>query len=190
MEVKNVEELSRRLGDVWLGTFKLRVNLSRFAKGSSSSSSHPKPLRPVSGGKEVLVNPEKTFKSMLISGGHHLVDRGVKGVGGQEGALKVGLESDFLAILKKSFVGRLVKGGETKSLQLNLFMEGYREVKVATLGGGRVLIFCESGVDLEHVLKVGSWWKGVLENIVPWSVNIVPLRRDIWVNIYGVPLQC
>jgi hypothetical protein len=65
MEVKNVEELSRRLGDVWLGTFKLRVNLSRFAKGSSSSSSHPKPLRPVSGGKEVLVNPEKTFKSHL-----------------------------------------------------------------------------------------------------------------------------
>ncbi|MCI40109.1 RNA-binding protein 25-like, partial [Trifolium medium] len=37
-EVKNVEELSRRLGEVWCGTYKVRINLSRFAKGSQQRS--------------------------------------------------------------------------------------------------------------------------------------------------------
>jgi hypothetical protein len=37
MEVKDVGELERCLGDIWMGTFKLRVNISRFAKGSTSN---------------------------------------------------------------------------------------------------------------------------------------------------------
>ncbi|MCI03981.1 transcription factor jungbrunnen 1-like, partial [Trifolium medium] len=34
-DVKNLEALSERLEDVWLGSFKLRVNLSRFGRNSS-----------------------------------------------------------------------------------------------------------------------------------------------------------
>jgi RNA recognition motif-containing protein len=35
LEVNNVEELSKRMEDVWCGSFKLRVNLSRFGRASN-----------------------------------------------------------------------------------------------------------------------------------------------------------
>jgi hypothetical protein len=34
-EVGDVRELLSRLGDIWLGVFKLRVNLCRFNKGAT-----------------------------------------------------------------------------------------------------------------------------------------------------------
>jgi hypothetical protein len=43
---------------------------------------------------------------------------------------------------------------------------------------------------MEQVIINNRWWKGVVENDVIWSPNSVPPRRDLWANIYGVPLQC
>jgi RNA recognition motif-containing protein len=37
-EVGNVEELSLKLSEVWCGTYKLRINLSRFGKGDKKVS--------------------------------------------------------------------------------------------------------------------------------------------------------
>ncbi|CAJ2637211.1 unnamed protein product [Trifolium pratense] len=55
-EVKGVEALSNRLEDVWLGTFKIRTNLSRFGRNKSKSQSSPQDKRgpkSVSGGDEL-----------------------------------------------------------------------------------------------------------------------------------------
>ncbi|MCH80387.1 endonuclease/exonuclease/phosphatase family protein [Trifolium medium] len=198
MEVKNVEELGRNLEEVWLGSFKLRVNLSRFAKGSSKD--HPKSaiIKQNRGGLEVVVQPGKSFKSALAENRPESslkeTSREYEVASGRKGGMEVGLvvepEVQFLHILQQSFVGRLVNGGEIKTLQLNLCMEGHRDVKVAALGGGSVIIFGDTGIELQQVLSNDSWWKGVLADIVPWSPNRIPNRRDIWVNIYGVPLQC
>ncbi|WJX74288.1 hypothetical protein P8452_57958 [Trifolium repens] len=49
----------------------------------------------------------------------------------------------FSEVLKKSYVGRLSNCGEVKTLQLNLCLEGFEEVKVSALGGGYDLIFSE-----------------------------------------------
>ncbi|MCI44762.1 endonuclease/exonuclease/phosphatase family protein, partial [Trifolium medium] len=37
-EVKEVEELSNNLEDVWIGSYKLRINLSRFGRNGSVAS--------------------------------------------------------------------------------------------------------------------------------------------------------
>ncbi|WJX23811.1 hypothetical protein P8452_12998 [Trifolium repens] len=97
---------------------------------------------------------------------------------------------NFLHVLERSYVGRLVNGGEAKTLQLNFCLEGFREVKVAVLGGGFVLISSDKTLDLQKVFNSSQSWRGALENVTPWSPNKIPVRRDIWVNIYGVPLQC
>ncbi|MCH80358.1 RNA recognition motif [Trifolium medium] len=197
-EVKNVVELERSLGDVWMGTFKLRINLSRFAKGSSSNQSTQVGDRTSPGRNEVEVQPGISFRTALVN----FTPEPIKQVADKGKAFEVSRqevgdrgmvvepERCFLQVLKKSFVGRLVNGGEIKTIQLNLCLEGFREVKVAALGGDKILIFSYSEIDIDQLICRTHWWKGVVENFVQWSPNSLPSRRDIWVNIYGVPLQC
>ncbi|GAU41064.1 hypothetical protein TSUD_284340 [Trifolium subterraneum] len=197
-EVKNTVELERRLGEVWMGTFKLRVNLSRFAKGSSSNQPKQVTDRTSHGNKEKMVQPGISFKTAVTKNTEvtttKVAENG-KGLGesrrsGLEGALLVEPELSFLHVLKRSFVGRMVNGGDVKTLQLNLCLSGFRDVKVAALGGGKIILFSEPVIDLHHVISSKHWWNGVVEEFVEWSPNIVSSKRDIWVNIYGVPLQC
>jgi hypothetical protein len=142
MEVKEVAELSRRLGDVWVGTYKLRVNLSRFAKGSSST---PQTSVPQTGnhipkrlGKEAAIIPGKTFKAVLSTATTGLQTKGKEGkLGGpitKEGALVVEPEIELVKTLSKSYVGRLVNMGNPKNLQLKLSLEGFKTTTVTSMG--------------------------------------------------------
>jgi hypothetical protein len=76
-------------------------------------------------------------------------------------------DKDFLQVLGCSFVGKLVQGKNIKMLQLNLCLEGYRNVRAASMGEGRVLLFSFSGEDVNTVLSKKSWWEGILEDIRP-----------------------
>jgi hypothetical protein len=72
MEVKDVSVLERKLSDLWMGSFKLQVNISRFAKRSSSSQQqqqqpvHHHPDGRLSlGFKETQVQPGRSYKTVL-----------------------------------------------------------------------------------------------------------------------------
>jgi hypothetical protein len=64
-EVKNVGELERMLADIWLGSFKLRVDLSLFAKGSTSVPAKQPVVRTSQGRKEV--QPDVSYKNVLVN---------------------------------------------------------------------------------------------------------------------------
>ncbi|GAU23742.1 hypothetical protein TSUD_128460 [Trifolium subterraneum] len=203
LEVKQVEELENKLGEVWCGSFKLRINLSRFAK-SNNWKARVQPPKETGGvsSAEVFLGAGKSFKE-VIRGKSVLSDKGFKEKGGAESgcekrvsegsflSLPLHLEPDleFLPILENSVVGRLLKGKNIKQVHFNLCMEGYRNVRVASMGEGWVLVFSESDGDVGLAMNNKSWWEGLLEDFRPWSPLMVTSKREVWVRIYGVPLQ-
>ncbi|MCH90542.1 endonuclease/exonuclease/phosphatase family protein, partial [Trifolium medium] len=194
-EVNNLEELIIKLGDVWCGSYKLRINLSKFGRNHNQKSSTPPPE----------INREVAFLETPVCVGKSFKE--VLGEGKRKGPLEMDtvncplvtnirspplfLEPDlgFLHILESSYVGRLVDGKNIKTIQLNLCMEGFRRTRVASMGDGLVLVFSETGEDVEQVIGNKVWWEGLLEELKPWFPNMVATKRDIWVRLHGVPLQ-
>ncbi|MCI14413.1 endonuclease/exonuclease/phosphatase family protein, partial [Trifolium medium] len=65
-EVKEVEMLSESLRDVWLGSFKLRVNLSRFGRSESKvASSQKDPIQRLAAMMEES-QPGRSFRNALL----------------------------------------------------------------------------------------------------------------------------
>ncbi|MCH89790.1 RNA recognition motif, partial [Trifolium medium] len=193
LEVKNVEELNVKLGEVWCGTFKLRINLARFGRNINQKARGQPSENKVDG---------PSFKEVL-GGGVVLSDKKLKGKEITETAvlklpndalllsspLQLEPDMEFIYTLESSVVGRLSKGKNIKQIQFNLCMEGYRNIRVANMGEGLVLVFSESGGDVGLAISKKSWWEGLLEDLRPWSPLMVTTKRDVWVRLYGVPLQ-
>jgi hypothetical protein len=61
-----------------------------------------------------------------------------------------------------------VSHGNIKTLQLKLFLEGFREVAVTPIGGGEVLISGPYETDIEQVVRRKKWWERALIDVIPW----------------------
>jgi hypothetical protein len=68
-------------------------------------------------------------------------------------------------------------------------MEGLQGIRVASLGDGMVILFSEVGMDVGGAIQKRSWWEGLLKDFLPWSPTLKSANREIWVRVYGVPLQ-
>ncbi|MCI15232.1 RNA-binding protein 25-like, partial [Trifolium medium] len=110
-DVKDVEEMSRRLVNVWSGSFKLQINHSRFGRNAERKSSSDAGTLKVREGATRSVNHEVSFKDLLIPTSH---SKGLIGGEGDIAAVKVPVDSSLLQNLKQSFVGFLLPGAELK----------------------------------------------------------------------------
>jgi hypothetical protein len=72
---------------------------------------------------------------------------------------------------------------------MKLWLAGLHSVRVSMMGGGLVLLFCNSGEDVGELARDKDWWGGLLFDIKPWSPNQVCSRREIWLSMFGIPLH-
>lgn len=188
-EIKSMEALSARLEDVWMGTFRLRVNLSLFGRnrrraspnqphldaGTVTNGGHPLALE---GGERS--NAEKSFKSALVGAPNGLGKQALP-------TLEAEVQVDMMELLQGSYVGRLEKGVEVRALQVKLWLAGLHYVRAAAMGGGLLLLFRNSGEDVGLPAKNKAWWGGLLSEVRAWTPNQVGVTREIWLSIFGVP---
>jgi hypothetical protein len=202
LEVKDVEELSRKMEDVWVGSVKLRINLSYFGRDRKKVA--PKPQMKGEevgrkGGPEAIVRPGDSFRSVVagVKKGKEVEKEtkrkeevtGPKNTEKSQQVLVLEPNPDFLCVLECSYVGRLVHGSNIKNIQLNICLEGVRGIRIASLGDGRVVIFSDSGEDVGLAIRKKSWWEGMLVDILPWAPTMVSSKREVWVRLHGVPLH-
>jgi hypothetical protein len=181
-DVKNVEALSNRLEDVWVGTFKIRINLSRFGRKSSKTTSNG---RQPSMGQETVeadAKQHKPFKQALLLGRREKEPVVMPTV-------EVDVVPDFFHTLVGSYVGRLGVGVEVRALQTKLWLSGMPEVRVIAMGGELVLISNNSGEELRGLMCKKGWWGGLLLDIKRWTPNLVGSKRVLWINMSGIPLH-
>jgi hypothetical protein len=181
-EVKSVESLSSRLDDVWVGSYKIRVNLSRFGRKRSAP---PADQSKFSTPKKVIEDVAQfsgPFKQALLKSG-----------GEQDKSMVASVEveviPDMLQSLEGSWVGRLMEGVEVRALQTKLWLAGFHTIRVIVMGRDIVLISSSSGEELRGPLCKKGWWGGLLFDIKRWTPNLVYDKRVIWVKMLGIPLH-
>jgi hypothetical protein len=178
-DVNNVEALASRLEEVWVGSYKIRVNLARFGRNSLKSVTDNKiPTPPLD---DVATQPAP-FKQALL-----------KGHGGKTSPavalVEVDVVPDFLQTLEGSYVGKLNSGVEVRAVQTKLWLAGLHEVRVVKMGGDLVLLFNNNGEEARGPWCKKGWWGGLLYDIKRWTPNLVSSKRVIWVNMLGIPLH-
>ncbi|WJX32140.1 hypothetical protein P8452_20505 [Trifolium repens] len=184
-EVEDVEEMSRCLSDVWCGSFKLRINHSRFGRNDGGKRKMKVEPKRAGDGEYRPVHHDLSFREVVSQGA------GSSG-GDKEGGhiVKVPVDSSQLQSLKRSFVGFLLPEVEVRVIRTTLLMEGLQNISVTPMGGNMVLLFSTKVGELERMIKTKEEWLGYyFFKVRPWSPNMVNVKRELWVKVFGIPLH-
>jgi RNA recognition motif-containing protein len=120
-EVKEVEILSEKLRDVWMGSFKLWVNRSRFSRSESKEV----PTYPVMKASATVEESHSgSYRNVLLRGGQSRENM----------VLKVPVNEVLCKELQCSVVGKLSCERDVRRIQTILYMEGFSSIKVTSMG--------------------------------------------------------
>ncbi|WJX32591.1 hypothetical protein P8452_20896 [Trifolium repens] len=106
---------------------------------------------------------------------------------------KEGGEVEESGGVKKSF--RLKSMEDLAPLELQTFadrlnMEKHHEVKATHMGGNMVLIHSPCDGELPEMMRCNKeWWDHCFYKVIPWKPNLVSESREIWIQIFGLPLH-
>ncbi|KAK2434687.1 heterogeneous nuclear ribonucleoprotein [Trifolium repens] len=178
LEVSDEEKLSDSMADVWLGSFKLWVNRSRFSRTA------PKEVVPpgITSQRSLVEEPfvGRSFRTALVSGGSSLVSQ----------AMKVPVNESFCKELKGSVVGTLANEKDVRRIQTTLFMEGFRGIVVTPMGGNMVLLRSPVEDDVGRFLRSkNECIPYYFSSLKPWNPGMIAVQREVWVQVYGIPLH-
>jgi hypothetical protein len=198
-EVGDAVELLRRISNIWIGSFKLRVNLSKFDRTSKPIDKAGKQVVAKKDNRHVLHNPklrqdDKSYKNILIET-HLAVDGGVKNVAANKAQVPKAEvlweveEEEMVARLAGAYVGYLVDDSDPFNIQSNFRMHGLSQLKVCALGFRKVLLWSEKIGEVKEVVETVGWWCSLFERVVPWSPELTTNDRVTWLRCYGVPVN-
>ncbi|GAU47983.1 hypothetical protein TSUD_272280 [Trifolium subterraneum] len=193
-EVRDVEELLSRISDIWIGTYKLRVNRTRFRRDEARKDQQ-QPQKKPGRVEDTLVFHEtqqgRSFKDALSS---PRADKGSKVCPvvveeeRKQVMWEVEVEEDKVALLKSAYVGFLSEAVEVQLLQQYFVMDGYHNVKLTILGHMKVLLSSPHVDEVSDIVRSVGWWSKWFDHFVPWSPASVSHHREVWLSCYGVPL--
>ncbi|KAK2430143.1 hypothetical protein P8452_43597 [Trifolium repens] len=171
-EVDDVEALSESLKEVWMGSFKLWVNLSRF-KRSDGKGEQAKSI-PVPKPGVFLEERRfgKSFRTALMGG------KTIPQV------LKVPVNEDLCKELQGSMVGVLAREKDVRRIQTTLFMEGFRAITVTHMGGNMVLLRSAVEGDVSRLIRSkNECLQYYFSELKPWNPGLLAIQREVWVQV-------
>ncbi|KAK2420328.1 zinc finger CCCH domain-containing protein [Trifolium repens] len=200
-DIKNAREQLDLISNIWVGSYKLRVNLPKFEKGSTKKDP-PKEdqvsakVVPESSKQPVGVRDDgRTFMTALLKGpvqqkeGKALME--ANGCGDSEDAVvwEVEIEAEVVSKLNGSFVGYLLEHKDHLNIQQNFLMGGYPKIRIIPLGHLQVLISSDVVGEVQEVVGSVGWWCNWFDRFEAWSPDLVTNQRDVWLSCFGVPLH-
>ncbi|WJX49457.1 hypothetical protein P8452_35891 [Trifolium repens] len=176
--------------DVWLGTYKLRINRSRFERKENEKKREEEP-----GQQKKLLrgegssDPNRSFKLAVLNTPRRQEEKEVREEEMRE-VLNVEVDQRVLKELEMSFVGRLAVNVEVYQIRTILFMEGLALIAVTYMGRNMVLIHSPKEGEVDRLWKSKvDWIAYYFREVFPWSPSCFADRRDTWVKVYGIPLH-
>ncbi|KAJ9564378.1 hypothetical protein OSB04_000344 [Centaurea solstitialis] len=189
-------KLEEKLNGIWIGMYKLRVNLARFSRARSKVKE-----KSVPGHKEKTPNvkqvPEsqgavkfgKSFadvvKESMAKNSSDLVEPGSE-------AAKIILPTsqEALVRLESSLIGELKSFASLSSLGCLSRIEGWPELRMSYLGGLSILLeFPTKEGALDFLVGAASSWKDWFSSIDWWCADRIPGKRIASLDIQGLPLH-
>lgn len=205
VDVNQPKVLEAKLDAIWIGTYKLRVNIPRFDSGAVK---RPRPTgrsfnavdkqdkqhevrnyaSVVQGNKmnasTVVREPPRSFGRAFMN------RRRYDGVVRSNvwNGLEFNVIEEDMAWLRECFVGKTVDPEGIHCLRRKLDIEGLLCVTLIPMGGNLVLIKAFEGESFEKILEerreVFEKW---FTDIRPWNPGLVAKERSIWLKFLGVP---
>ncbi|GAU37583.1 hypothetical protein TSUD_395550 [Trifolium subterraneum] len=173
-EVNEVETLSESLRDVWLSTYKLRVNRSRFASSDSKE----------------LVQQENSNQRSPTRLEQRQVGRSFRNavLGIKESVMKVPVNEALCKELQGSMVGTLACEKDVRRIQTTMHMEGFQSIFVTHMGGNMALIRSSVEGDVERMLRSKKdSLNYYFSKLKPWNPGLLAVQREVWIQVYGIP---
>ncbi|KAK2410383.1 zinc finger CCCH domain-containing protein [Trifolium repens] len=193
LEVKDEEDLNWRLQEVWIDTFKLRVNRSRFSrnevKRSEGNQAHEVRL-PTRREGEGSFQQGRSFRMALVKSMEQQLDMEKVVKSPENEVLQVEVDATVLKDLQESYVGVLALDIEVRRIITTLYMEGLPHIVVTDMGRSKVLLFSPRRGELESLCKSrADWMCYYFKEVKPWTPSSFVDRRDTWVKVRGIPLH-
>ncbi|KAL8466470.1 hypothetical protein ACS0TY_035523 [Phlomoides rotata] len=186
-EVQDVDNLLDQLNNVWIGSYKLRVFLSKFARDNKDSAPS-KPHAIVS--NPGLRIPGRSYKEATLTKKTEEENRIIKNKNVMEKSFsfttkeeeRKWLDNCFLALLKKDFSWE-THGEEIQS-------EWGNNLKISFVGDNAVLIHNLSNIPMKELPnEMDEWLSYWFEWHRPWKEKDVCHRRLVWTRWFGVPFH-
>ncbi|GAB4837496.1 hypothetical protein Ancab_002357, partial [Ancistrocladus abbreviatus] len=179
--------LLRTLDSVWVGSYKIRVDVARDMKSSDIEGSRSNIQAQKDAGGKLKVDTTsqsqglgvaKSYKEVLLRSGPH-------GEQFQQLPMMVFKTRHEESIwLKDCYVGQVRAPEHVHRLQDRLRMNGFHGCSVRRMGGKMVLLSSTDpkelhGMDEQRRQRIGQW----LEDVQPWSPQEVNPDRYVWVRV-------
>lgn len=197
--VTEPKELEKRLDQIWIGSYKLRVNIARFSSkketvttGNVPVHSHPRKVNRqsyafVSKGLRFADVVKGTVSREWKVKNHAPVTQNVQD---EWKGLDFVVEEEDMLWLKNSYVGYVHEPDIVHTLQDKIKDVGLLSMSVCPMGGDKVLIQTMEGEDFEELAKdAESMLKDWFIDITKWSPQEVAKQRYTWIRCQGVPLH-
>jgi hypothetical protein len=189
MEDRELLELNQKMDDVWIGSFKLRINKSRFGRNESQEKKEPVSRSIAVELGEGNLNQDRSFRAALMNPNSSSEGSEGKQEEGNE-VFEVVVEGLVLKELQESFVGWLAVNVKVCRIRTCLFMEGLAHISVTDMGRKMVLIHSPKKGEVEALWKArADWISYYFREVRAWTPSCYADRRDTWVKIYGIPLH-
>lgn len=192
-------ELERRLDQIWIGTYKIKANYTRFTRQKVVGETHKEQQRKA----PATMQYQHHRKQQEVKGASYVdVVKGklgnkkwrkkINGANSDEwrGLDFVANEEDIACRLNNCFVGCVHNPNVVDLLQDRIVEEGVTNFNITPMGGDMVLIKPVEGEDFVELVKdyedlVESWFY----DIRSWSPKEVAREREAWIRCQGVPVQ-
>ncbi|MCH80824.1 hypothetical protein A2U01_0001598 [Trifolium medium] len=215
--VKDERWLESQLRDIWFGTYKVWVNISRFEKpnkkfqyGETSKEANGADTRKKEQRTTNVSNNTKNYarrgQSVRREGKtfaeaiqnketvqkKEVAQRDeIKVDSGMEGtSLSVTIKEEEMAWAKQGFVGFVRNIEEIDLLQQRMVDEGITTVRVIPMGGEKVFIKADENEDLKTLIREAeNFFQQLFSVVRQWEPRDSTGARCVWIRAFGVPVH-
>ncbi|MCH92888.1 endonuclease/exonuclease/phosphatase family protein, partial [Trifolium medium] len=180
--VSDVDVLLDKLQDIWLGKFKLRVNVSRFGRDSRVAVVAQETTSELVRARCAAAVPDKSFLEALSNkvGTSKVVSQTISLPLPPPRSVYLEVSSSRLHFLKNCLVGFLKEDVDPIVFMDRLVLEGFHDLNVCPMGGALVLLSSKVEGVLSAFLELNIVWKEeLLAKVEPWTPVTYASRREL-----------
>ncbi|ESW12529.1 hypothetical protein PHAVU_008G120900 [Phaseolus vulgaris] len=173
----------RELSAIWIGTWKMQVNLPKYQRKDGSRKKKNEgsrlgrnPMTSTTSGKGKQME-QVSFAQVVSGGSRKAWDRR-------------DLEVEQDDWLEGCYVGSLKELPSMQVIKESFVLGGFNLVKVRYLGGRFVLLSCDDGGSLKKIIADNrSWFDEAFSAVTPWDGSFELKEHFAWIRCSGIPLQ-
>ncbi|KAJ1379367.1 RNA-binding domain superfamily [Sesbania bispinosa] len=180
----NASQMEWNLNNIWIGTYKLRANESRFDKNHSLKVPEKGVIAQKSKHKHDMNLRQGVSYSAIVKGDAQKEWRPIQRQGSLDDdggwrGLQFHVGEDDFAWLKSCYVGEVHQVDEVFLLHGKMVEEGFSTIQVTPMGGKLVPLRLLDNEDFSELIKdAGEFFARWFSDLRPWSVNDVPRERE------------